>query len=321
MRAPDFWERNGISAKLICAALAPLSFAYAASVRIKARRAKPYRAHIPVICIGNISAGGTGKTPIAIAVADAVIARGKNPFFLTRGYGGRAQGPLVVTKEHTAVDVGDEPLLLARKATTIVSRDRRLGAMLAEDRGADVVIMDDGHQNFSLHKDLNLIVVDGEKGFGNHRVLPCGPLREPAVEGLARADAVILSGNGDPDLPGYSGPVMRALVSPSDGSKWQGRPVLAFAGIGRPEKFFRTLNDLGAALTECVSFGDHHNYSAAEIAALKARAQGAQLVTTEKDYVRLSVTERDGIAYLPITAAIAPHAPLDQLLDSLGWAR
>ncbi len=320
MRAPDFWDRDDAAAKLAAAVLAPLGWLYGASVRWKAKNAQPYRARVPVVCIGNISAGGTGKTPVAIAVADAIIARGKNPFFLTRGYGGRLAGPVVVGKNHTAADVGDEPLILARKAATVVSRDRREGAMLAVARGADVIVMDDGHQNFALAKDLSLVVVDGERGFGNGHVLPAGPLREPVAQGLARADAVIVTGDGTPALPGFNGPVLRAHVAPVGGTDWKGVRVLAFAGIGRPEKLFRTLAGLGAELAETISFADHHPYNNQELNALKARAGGARLVTTEKDYVRIAESGRDGISFLPVIATIEPHG-LDRLLDRLGGAR
>jgi tetraacyldisaccharide 4'-kinase len=325
MRAPDFWDRDDAAAKIAAAVLAPLGWLYGATVRWKAQNATPYRARVPVVCIGNISAGGTGKTPVAIAVADAIIAHGKNPFFLTRGYGGRLAGPVVVSKSHTAADVGDEPLLLARKAATVVSRDRCQGAMLAVERGADIIVMDDGHQNFTLAKDLSLVVVDGERGFGNGRVLPAGPLREPVAQGLARADAVIVTGDGSPhlpafNLPGFEGPVLRAHVAPAAGTDWNGSRVVAFAGIGRPEKLFRTLAGLGAELIDTIAFADHHSYSNQELNHLKARADGAQLVTTEKDYLRIAESDRDGISFLPVIATIEPYG-LDRLLDRLGRAR
>lgn len=320
MRAPDFWNRDDPAARLAAAALAPIGLLYGATVRWKARHVEPYRARVPVICVGNISAGGTGKTPIAIALADAIIARGKNPFFLTRGYGGRLKGPLVVGKNHSADDVGDEPLLLARKASTVVARNRRQGAMLAVERGADVIVMDDGHQNFALAKDLSLVVVDGERGFGNGHVLPAGPLREPAAQGLARADAVIVAGDGSPILPAFNGPVLRARVGPAPTSEWTGVHVIAFAGIGRPENLFRSLAGLGAELVETVAFGDHHRYAHRELSDLKARANRARLVTTEKDFVRIAAADRDGIAFLPVTAAIEPPDGLDRLLDRLGEA-
>ncbi len=319
MRAPDFWDRSDFLSRLAMAVLSPLGAVYGASVRYKAQTAKPHRVRVPVICVGNISAGGTGKTPIAIAIADAVIARGRNPFFLTRGYGGRLKGPLVVSRSHRARDVGDEPLLLSRKAATVVARNRAEGAELAAERGADVIIMDDGHQNFSLAKDLSLIVVDGARGFGNGLVLPAGPLREPAPQGLARADAVILSGEATPSLPAFEGLVLRAHIGPAATENWRGRRVLAFAGIGQPENFFASLRALGAEVAGAVRFADHHFYTGKEIGGLKAeaRAAKARLVTTEKDFVRLGEAEREDIEVLPVLAAIEPIAALDRLLDRI----
>jgi tetraacyldisaccharide 4'-kinase len=321
MRAPDFWYRDDFAARLATAALAPFGLLYAATVNWKVAHTKPYRARVPVVCIGNISAGGTGKTPIAIAVADAIIAHGRHPIFLTRGYGGKLAGPVMVSKTHTAEDVGDEPLLLARKAPAVVARDRRAGAILAIERGADVIVMDDGHQNFALHKDLSLVVVDGELGFGNGRVLPAGPLREPAAQGLSRADAVIVTGDGMPALPAFGKPVLRAHVAPTATADWKGAKVFAFAGIGRPEKLFHSLAELGAELVETIAFADHHHYTPAELSDLKSRAKGVRLVTTEKDYVRIGLADRDGITCLPVTAAIEPQDGLDRLLDRLVGAR
>ncbi|GAA0531047.1 tetraacyldisaccharide 4'-kinase [Rhizomicrobium palustre] len=317
MRAPDFWERNDIFAQIAVDALRPLGMFYALAGVIKAKRAKPHKLRVPVICVGNISVGGTGKTPIAIAVADAVIARGLNPFFLSRGYGGNLKGPLVVSKSHKAHEVGDEPLLLSRKAATVVSRNRAAGAELAVSRGADVVIMDDGHQNFALAKDLSIVVVDGAKGFGNREVLPAGPLREPALTGLARADAVVIAGEGSPDLPGFSGPVLRATIAPLRGQSLVGQRVFAFAGIGRPEKFYTTLTNLGAELVGREDFADHYAYTTQDLERLKAkaRAAGATLFTTEKDFVRLSEQDRVDIEALPVSATIEPLPELDRLLD------
>lgn len=317
MRAPDFWDRDDPFARLLASALSPLGALYAAAVRYKHQAAKPHRVRIPVICVGNISAGGVGKTPIALAIAEAVIARGKNPFFLTRGYGGSLKGPLVVSRNHKASETGDEPLLLSRKAATVIARDRAAGADLAVERGADLIIMDDGHQNFALSKDLSFIVVDGAQGFGNGKVLPAGPLREPAPEGLARADAVIIAGDGEPALPGFWGPVLRAAIAPAAARQFTGKRLFAFAGIGRPQKFYASLAALGAELAATESFADHHLYARREIAALKAKARalGASLVTTEKDFVRLSEADREDIAVLPVSAAITPLDGLDRLLD------
>ncbi len=279
----------------------------------------PFRAGVPVICVGNLTVGGTGKTPVAIAIARALIARGRRPFILSRGYGGRMRGPVVVMPEHTAIDVGDEPLLLAAAAPVVVSRDRREGAQLAVERGADVIVMDDGHQNFSLAKDLSLVVVDAEQKFGNRHILPAGPLREFVGQGLQRADAVVVIGDGNLELNGFSGPIFRAHMAHVDVPELKGRRVVGFAGIGRPEKFFRSLQVFGAEVVATKRFADHHVYSLSEIARLKstARSENALLVTTEKDFVRMTDVEREGIAVLPVRAAIDNPEALERLLDRL----
>ncbi len=322
MRAPEFWNCNDPLSRFAAALLAPVGSLYGATVAWKAKNDVPWRAPVPVVCIGNLTAGGTGKTPIAIAVANALNALGRRPFFLSRGYGGTAHGPLLVVPEHSAAEVGDEPLLLAAAAPAIVSRDRPEGARLAVERGADVIVMDDGHQNFSLAKNLSIVVVDAAEGFGNGRILPAGPLRETVRGGLARADAVILMGDGSPPLDGFTGMVLRARLEPADGPSLKGERVVAFAGIGRPEKFFRSLRDLGADIAAEVPFGDHHVYTADEIAGLKAKARGenALLVTTEKDHVRLGAAEREGIAVLRVKTVL-DTAGLNRLLDTLRLPR
>jgi tetraacyldisaccharide 4'-kinase len=312
MRAPDFWQGRGFAASL----LAPLGALYGASVAFKARRARPYDPQVPVICIGNLTAGGTGKTPIAIAIAEMLRAHGHRPYFLTRGYGGSERGPVLASRGHSAKLMGDETLLLARTAPAIVARNRAAGAQAAKEKGATVLVMDDGHQNFTLRKSLSLVVVDGETGFGNGFQIPAGPLREPVAQGLARADAVILVGDGTPDLQGFGGPVLRAHLKP-DGAAFAGKPVFAFAGIGRPEKFVASLQDSGAIVTGSCFFADHHCYGEEEIAQLRAVAGDAALVTTEKDFVRLTTAEREGIRVLKIAAAFDDAAAMDRLLDSV----
>ena len=314
MRAPDFWMIDDWRSRI----LAPLGWLYGASVAWKHRRAAPYCAEVPVICVGNLTAGGSGKTPVAIEIARCLIDRGRKPFFLSRGYGGKQRGPLEVTVEHRASEVGDEPLLLAHTAPVIIAHDRRAGAVLAEERGADVIIMDDGHQNFALAKDLSLVVVDGETGFGNDRVIPAGPLREPIAQGLVRADAIVVTGDGMPDLGGFSKPVLRTHLTHLE-PDIAGRRVVAFAGIGRPDKFFQSLKAQGANLLAAMRYGDHHTYTAGEIARLrsKARAHNAELVTTEKDFVRLTPLEREGIRALPVRASFDDPPALERLLDRL----
>jgi tetraacyldisaccharide 4'-kinase len=318
MRQPDFWTAQGFAARAALAALKPVGWAYGASVAWKRDHVVPHHPKAKVICVGNLTVGGTGKTPIAIAVARALKERGGNPFFLSRGYGGKQPGPALVDTAHdTAHDVGDEPLMLAAAAPVIVARDRKAGAELADANGAGAIVMDDGHQNFALAKDLSIVVVDAETGFGNGRVLPAGPLREPIVQGLARADAIVLVGDGAPDLKGFPGPVLRAHLVSVDMLGLRGKSVVAFAGIGRPEKFFDTLRARGAELIETRAYADHYAYTASDIARLKAKARGALLVTTEKDFVRLTPAQREGLNFLPVRAAFDDAATFAALLDTV----
>jgi tetraacyldisaccharide 4'-kinase len=215
--------------------------------------------------------------------------------------------------------VGDEALVLAAAAPVIVSRDRAAGAKLAESLGADVIVMDDGHQNFSLAKDLSLVIVDSETGFGNGHVLPAGPLREPVRRGLSRSDAVVTVGSGRAALPRMDKPVLRAHIVPVDVLRLDGQQVVAFAGIERPEKFFATLRKLGAEVADKQAFPDHHVYSHGELEQLrnKARVIRAILVTTEKDFVRLTPPQRRDIRYVPVRAAFEDTAALAALLDRI----
>ncbi len=315
MRAPEFWRHDGPLSRL----LSPVGALYAAAGRRRQRRTRGKRLPVPVLCVGNLVAGGAGKTPVALALAEAVAVRGLRPVFLSRGYGGREVGPLLVDpKRHDAETVGDEPLLLARKAPTVVARDRIEGAVLALQQEAEVLILDDGFQNPSLAKDLSFLVVDAAYGFGNGRVLPAGPLREPLAEGLARADALVLLQGGEPavttlELPDGL-PCLHAHLTPS-GKEPLGR-VFAFAGIGRPEKFFASLQAAGAELAGSLAFADHHRYAAHELADLRRRAAtaGAQLITTEKDLVRLNHEDRAGIGVFPVAVQWQEEAALTALL-------
>jgi len=320
MRAPEFWTSSRPGAATIATLLSPFGALYGLSVRAEAALAQPYRAHARVVCVGNLTAGGSGKTPIAITLGRMLCARGLKVFFLTRGYGGRLSGPVEVDPTlHTAAEVGDEPLLLAPHAPVIVARNRAEGGRLADSGGADIIVMDDGLQNFQLAKDVSLVVIDAEAGFGNGRLIPAGPLREPVAQGLARADGIILVGNGENVLPTSSAPVMRAHLVPERPDALQGRKVFAFAGIGRPDKFFETLRNLGAELTDTRPFPDHHRFTPAELSSLRKDAQddGAVLVTTEKDFVRLAREDRDGILTLPVRAAFTNETSLSRLLDRI----
>lgn len=318
MRAPGFWtERNALSALLT-----PLGALYAAGGRLRRALAHPQQPPVPVICIGNLVAGGAGKTPVAIAVARHLIANGVEVRFLSRGYGGSLKGPVrVVPGLHDATQVGDEPLLLARTAPCWVAADRVAGARAAAEDGARIVIMDDGHQNPALRKAASLVVVDGGYGFGNGRVIPAGPLREPVAEGLARADAVVMLGADEAGIaaqlpPGL--PVLHGFLEPDEAAHaLAGETVHAFAGIGRPEKFFATLRALGCTLGRTRAFPDHHPYTRAEVRAIvdAAWAAGALPVTTEKDSVRLPPDLRAPVMTVGVT--IAWREP--ELLDRVLW--
>jgi tetraacyldisaccharide 4'-kinase len=316
MRPPDFWyPGTGRAAPLPARLLAPLAYLYDRIAAARASTVIPYRAAVPVICVGNLTAGGTGKTPIALALAAALAARGVAPIFLSRGYGGRAEGPLAVDPaRHNATEVGDEPLLLARAHPAVISRNRPAGADAACRLGAQAIIMDDGFQNPSLIKDLSFVVIDTAIGFGNGLVIPAGPLREPVSRGLARADAVVLLGDGPSPLGAFAKPVLRARLNPDPITA---ETLLAFAGIGRPAKFFETLSALGAIPAETAPFPDHHAYSDAEITALKTRAAGRPLVTTEKDFMRLGPRQREGILSLPVTAVFDDETALATLLGKI----
>lgn len=319
MKAPGFWRADGALPLL----LAPLSLGMIAGGWLRRRCATPYRAPVPVICVGNLVAGGAGKTPVAIAIGRHLTARGKTVHFLSRGYGGREAGPLRVDPDrHTAADVGDEPLLLARTAPSWIARHRGLGAAAAVAAGAEVIVMDDGFQNPTVARDLSLVVVDGGYGFGNGRVIPAGPLREPRDRGLARADAVVLMEPDEvdvwPQLPPALTVLRAALVPtvPTETEPLRGRDVFAFAGIARPEKFFATLESVGCGIAGRRVFPDHHPFTDAEVATLLSDAEqmGAIPVTTEKDAMRLPPALRDKVATLPVALQWADEAAVERLL-------
>ena len=301
MRAPEFWRRGGFAPTL----LAPLAWGFDAAGRVQRSVMRPWRSPVPIVCVGNLVAGGAGKTPVALAIGARLRQLGRQVHFLIRGYGGQARGPLRVEADrHSAGEVGDEALLLARVAPTWVARDRSAGARAAAAAGAEVVVMDDGHQNASLVKDLSLVVVDAGYGFGNGRVIPAGPLRETVSAGLSRADAIVLvgPGNGGPGnggiddrLAGSGVAVLHVALEPTpDSMDIAGKPVVAFAGIGRPEKMFATLGAMGCHVVGRHAFADHHRYRGEEIMAIaeEAATKGATLVTTEKDFVRLPAEAR-----------------------------
>ncbi len=318
MLAPEFWAHDALPARL----LGPLGEAYGVIGRLRRRLARPARAAVPVICVGNLVVGGAGKTPVALALAARLIARGWRPHLLTRGYGGRMAGPVRVDPaRHDAAAVGDEALLLADTAPTWCARDRARGAQAAVAAGANLLIMDDGYQNPWLYQDVRLLVVDGSFGFGNRRLLPAGPLREPLAAGLARAAAVIQLGIDeaglDQALPSRMTRLRAALRAGPDAPAVHDRRVVAFAGIARPEKFFRSLTDAGALLAGRHAFGDHHRYRRHEVLALlaEAEAKDALCVTTAKDRVRLPADLRASITIWPVVVSWRDPAALDRLLD------
>ncbi len=323
MRPPAFWSAPpGLLARL----LSPLGWLYG---RITAARMSRIGARIdvPVICVGNFTAGGAGKTPTAAWIAGWAHREGLRPVILSRGYGGRLPGPIVVDPaRHGAADCGDEPLLLARVAPVVVSADRLAGARLAATLG-DVVIMDDGMQNPAVAKQATIAVVDGGAGVGNGRCLPAGPLRAPLAAQLPHASAVLIIGTGAEgehvaEAARAAGkPVLRGELAPDAAATahLSGRPLLAFAGIGRPEKFFKTLRAAGLDVRATRSFADHHPFTPAEAQALaaEATAAGLTLVATEKDAMRWPAA--GGVLdVLPVGLAIAPadEAALTGLLSA-----
>ncbi|WP_208347356.1 tetraacyldisaccharide 4'-kinase [Pseudaestuariivita rosea] len=324
MKAPLFWFSAPHKPAWQARLLAPLGWLYAQAT---ARRLKKRgtAAACPVICIGNINAGGTGKTPMVIAVVERLKARGLKCICVSRGYGGQMKGPIQVAADHQACDVGDEPLLIAAFTETIVAQDRAAGVRMAEDMGADVIIMDDGFQNPSVVKDISVVVVDAWKGFGNARVIPAGPLREPVEAGLKRADMVLSIG---PDRAQdrfaklwsdrIAIPHIRGRLEPlPTGMPWAGLPCLAFAGIGHPEKFFETLRNMGANVLRGEALKDHQPLTEVLMKRLEIEAQmlNAQLVTTEKDAVRLPDSFRRKVLTVPVRLQIDDWSVFDAAFE------
>ena len=313
--APDFWGRPpGLAARL----LGPLGSAWSAAGRLHRAFSHAYCAPVPVVCVGNLVAGGAGKTPVVLSLADWFAARGVAVAVVTRGYGGALTGPLRVDSlRNDWREVGDEALLIAARVPCWVARNRAHGVRNAVSAGAAAILLDDGFQNPTVDKTLSVLVVDAAYGFGNGRVIPAGPLRESLSSGLSRAAAVILLGDGPiPEEIENRQEILRASLEPLEGRRFAGQALFAFAGIGRPEKFFATLRDLGARLVEMRAFPDHHPYSVDEIDALHRAADrvGARLVTTKKDIVRLPHGLRSRIEVLEIEVRFEDPAALERLM-------
>jgi tetraacyldisaccharide 4'-kinase len=298
MKTPKYWQSNSFVSKL----LTPLGKLYGLATALRLKIKKSKKAAVPVICVGNITAGGTGKTPVSISIGKMLATAMYHPIFVTRGYGGKLQNVLVNNKKHTARDVGDEPLLLSEQAPVVVNADRYAGAKLAVREGADVVIMDDGFQNPTLFKDLSFLVFDGNYGIGNGKIIPAGPLRETFDDGIKRADALIILGKDKHNLsersklPVFFGhtEVVQTATTKND--------VIAFAGIGHPQKFYRTLQSQGLNIVETIDFPDHHFYQKKELEQILHRAaeMNADVYTTSKDFVKIPISMQKYINVLEI---------------------
>lgn len=309
---PSYWKNRGSISSL----LLPAAYAYRGLARMRNAMITPQELPVPVICVGNATAGGAGKTPTVLALAELLAPRNMRIIALTRGYGGMLEGPLLVdATHHTATEVGDEPLLLSRALPVVVAKDRLAGALFAVQHGAEAIIMDDGLQNPLLKKTLSLLVVDAAYGFGNGRLIPAGPLREPVEHALEKADAVIAIG-GQSKIT--EKPVIHAqfIVPPEVRQHLDEARVLAFAGIGRPEKFAQTLAQNGAEVVDCIGFPDHYFYTDADMQRLrdKAEAASARLVTTEKDAVRLTAKWRERVLAVPVSLVFEEKEMLEERL-------
>lgn len=318
MKAPQFWyEPNTWKAKF----LYPLGYFYNLLTLLRGKLAKPQSYSCLTICIGNLNVGGTGKTPTTIALAQHFLKKGLQVHVVSRGYKGKFQGTFLVDpQKHKSDEVGDEPLLMSEFTSVWVSNKRKNGIAAAENAGAQIVLLDDGFQDPSFHKDFSLIVVDGEKGFGNKKCMPAGPLRENIVQGFKRADALVIVGQRIykfDTFPTHLKIIHSTLKPIETGMNWKEGKYLAFAGIADPSKFFKTLRSLGANLIDCVALSDHQKLDGQVLKRLerKANSAHAQLVTTEKDAVRLSKTFRKKVLSLPVRIEFDDKNELENLFN------
>lgn len=318
LKPPKFWDKPKNYLGFV---LEPLSWLYRGGATLHQKISKPYRAPVPVISIGNFVLGGAGKTPVTIALAQELQQMGWNPHIISRGYGGSLPGPIRVDlTHHQFCQVGDEPLLLARVAPTWISKDRKSAVSLSVQAGADVILLDDAHQNHALEKDISIAVVNAGQGFGNGRVFPAGPLRQSVQSGLKNTTILIFIGQETDPLPkeliSLGCPLIRATIRPLDPRPC---PVLAFTGIGYPEKFRQTLIDAGYCLKGFSPFPDHYPFTNEDLHQLKVRARLAEasLITTEKDAVRIPPVSRTDILTLPMCLDFHPKNALKNLLKQL----
>lgn len=299
MKTPKYWQSNSLISKI----LSPIGLLYGSLTQLRLKLKTSPRASVPVICVGNITAGGTGKTPVSLSLAKMLETEMFHPFFVTRGYGGKLQNVIVNNTKHTPHEVGDEPLLLSKQAPVVVNADRYQGAQLAIKEGADIIIMDDGFQNPSLYKDVSFLVFDGHYGIGNGKIIPAGPLRETFADGIKRADSLIILGKDKHNLAQRSRlPVFFAHTEAAQ-TTISNPNILAFAGIGHPQKFYHTLTTYGFNVVETVDFPDHHFYSHQELQKLVERAQqiNAEIYTTSKDFVKIPPSMQKYINVLEIS--------------------
>lgn len=315
MKTPRFWSSRGWISTL----LVPLSIIYDMVNVLKQAKVKPVAFPVPVICVGNLTAGGAGKTPTALYIGERLKIHGVNAFFLSRGYGGKSAGPLLVNlKKHTAADVGDEPLLLAQLLPTIIAADRVQGARYAIAKGATAIIMDDGFQNRSIIKNLALLVVDGARGFGNGRMIPAGPLRERPEDGFKRAHAILVLNRTTilPQLP-KDRPAFFARTYPKDAAMFKGKKIYAFCGLAYPQKFFEMLATTGAKIVGETAFPDHYPYTALDMRKLllTSYAADAVLVTTAKDMMRIPERFRDSVVVMEMEMEFDNPAIFDSVLN------
>jgi tetraacyldisaccharide 4'-kinase len=323
MNEPHFWRdldpKSRASAPVSRFLLTPLSKLYAWAGRRRIETTTPEDPGLPVICVGNLTLGGAGKTPVSAEIRRRIALRGLRVATLSRGYKGSEPGPLEVDPaRNTTAQTGDEPLMLSATGESWIAKDRIAGAKAMREAGVQVIVMDDGHQNPLLKKSLSIVVIDAGEPFGNRHVFPKGPLREPVARGLSRADAVVLMGEGPvpPELQDWANPVLRAGLAPA--APLPAGTYVAFAGIGRPQRFFDSLRGTpGVVLADDVPYPDHHAFMASDLAYLRklAAERGAKLVTTEKDFVRLPAEMQAEVANAAVTAKFEDEAALESLIS------